>query len=159
MALFYPRGGGVTTFKFPPGRKLRIVGCTMKEELDNPTELDGEGERCFIVGKDGNTTDMTVGRYAGLITFTLNKTGDWSRELAIYNSTLKKSEVFSAEGDSGSLVWCTKDGKGYIVGQLHSGENKGGSTSNHVTYCTPGYFLLEQIKKVYPHADFYRKTW
>jgi hypothetical protein len=102
---------------------------------------------------------MTIGRYAGLITFTLNKTSDWPRELAIYNSTLKKSEVFSAKGDSGSLVWCTKDGKGYIVGQLHSGENKGGSTSNHVTYCTPGYFLLEQIKKVYPHADFYRKTW
>jgi len=88
MALFYPRGGGVTTFKFPPGRKLRIIGCTTKEQLDNPTELDGEGEHCFIVGKDGNTTDMTVGRYAGLITFTLNKTGDWSRELAIYNSTL-----------------------------------------------------------------------
>ena len=40
----------VTTFKFPPGRKLRTVGCTTKEEPDNPTELDGEGERCFIVG-------------------------------------------------------------------------------------------------------------
>ena len=26
--------------------------------------------------------------------------------------------------------------KGYIVSQLHSGRNKGGSTSNHVTYCT-----------------------
>ena len=101
-------------------------------------------------------TDMIVGRYAGLITFTLNKTGDWSRELAIYNSTLKKSEVFSAKGDLGSLVWCTKDGKGYILGNV---TQEGGSTSNHVMYCTPGYFLLEQIKKVYPHADFYRKTW
>lgn len=159
MALFYPQGGGATTFKFPRGRKLRIVGFTTKEDLDNPTEFDSEGVPCFIVGKDGNTTNLTVGCYAGVVTFTLNETGDWSRELGIYNSSLKKAKVFSAKGDSGSLVWRTKDGKGYIVGQLHSGENKGCSTSNHVTYCTPGWYLLEQIKKRFPNADFYHTAW
>jgi hypothetical protein len=46
----------------------------MKEGLDNPTELDGEGEPCFIVGKDGNTTDFTVGCDFGVISFTLNDT-------------------------------------------------------------------------------------
>ena len=129
MVLFYPRGGGATMFTFPRGRKLRIVGCATKEDLDNPTEFDSEGERCFIVGKDGNSTDLTVGHYAGLVSFTLNDTGDWSRELGIYNSSLKKAKVFSARGDSGSPVWRAKEGEGYIVGHLHSGENKGGSTS------------------------------
>jgi len=159
MELFYPRGGGATTFKLPRGRKLRIVGCATKEDLDHPTEFDNEDEPCFIVGKDGNTTDLTVGVYAGVVTFTLNATGVWSKELGIYNSTHKKTKVFSDHGDSGALVWRTKDGKGYIVGQLHSGENKGGSTNNHVTYCTPGWYLLEQIKKRFPNADFYRTTW
>ncbi|KAH9167356.1 hypothetical protein EDB89DRAFT_1997768, partial [Lactarius sanguifluus] len=158
MAIFYPRGSGKTTFKFPAGRKLRIVGCATKEVLANPTEFDSEGEHCFIVGKDGNTTDLTVGRYAGLVSFT-NNVGIVSVELGIYNSGFRNAEVFSAKGDSGSLVWHTKDGSAYIVGQRHSGENKGGSTSNHITYCTPGWYLLAQIKKHYPHADFYRITW
>jgi hypothetical protein len=157
--MFYARGGGKTTFKFPVGRKLRIVGCATKGDLDNPTEFDSEGEPCFIVGKDGNTTDLTVGRYAGLVSFTLNDVGIVSVELGIYNSGLKNAEVFSAEGDSGSLVWHTKDGKACMVGQLHSGENKGGSTSNHITYCTPGWYLLAQIKNHFPHADFYRTAW
>jgi hypothetical protein len=157
--MFYSRGGGKTTFKFPAGRKLRIVGCATKEELANPTEVDSEGKHCYIVGKEGNTTNLTVGHYAGLVSFTLNNDGIVSVELGIYNSGLKNAEVFSAKGDSGSLVWHTKYGKAYIVGQLHSGENKGGSTSNHITYCTPGWYLLAQIKKHYPHADFYRIMW
>lgn len=156
--LFYPRSDGKTTFKFPEGRKLRIVGCTTKEDLANPTEYDTEGQRCFIVGKDGNTTDLTVGRYAGLVSFTLNNVGTVSIELGIYNAG-RKDEVFSAKGDSGSLVWHMRGGRAYIIGQLHSGENKGGSTNNHVTYCTPGWYLLTQINKVFPHADFYCTTW
>ena len=159
MALFYPRGVGATTFKFRRGRTLGIVGCATKEDLANPTEFDSKGKGCFIVGKDGNTTDLTVGRYAGLVSFILSDTGVWSRELAIYNSRLKKAEVFSVKGDSGSLVGRAKEGEGYIVGQPHSGENKAGSTSNHVTYCTPGWYLLEQIRRRFPNADFYHTVW
>jgi hypothetical protein len=157
--MFYPLGGGPTTFKFPEERKLRIEGCATEDDLANPTEFDSEGERCLIVGKDGNTTDLTVGRYAGLVSFTQNEVGEESIELGIYNSGVKNAEPFSAKGDSGSLVWHTKDGKARIVGQLHSGNNKGGSTSNYITYCTPGWYLLEQIKKRFKHADFYRTTW
>ena len=157
--MFYPRGGGATTFKFPEERKLRIEGCATKEDLAKPAEFDSEGQRCLIVGKDGNTTNLTVGRYAGLVSFTLNNVGIVSAELGIYNSSFKNAEVFSAKGDSGFLVWHTKDGKAYIVGQLHSGENKGSSTSNHITYCTPGWYLLEQIRKRFKYADFYRTTW
>lgn len=157
--MFNPFGGGQTTFKFPEGRKLRIEGCTTKEDLANPAEIDSEGQPCLIVGKDGNTTDLTVGRYAGLESFTQNEVGVESIELAIYNSGVKGAEVFSAKGDSGSLVWHSKNGKARIVGQLHSGQNKGGSTSNHVTYCTPGWYLLMQIKKKFKYADFYRTAW
>ncbi|ETW75809.1 hypothetical protein HETIRDRAFT_430316 [Heterobasidion irregulare TC 32-1] len=159
MALFYPWGVGATTFKFPRGRKLRIVGCATKEDLVNPTEFDSEGKGCFIVGKDGNTTDFTVRRYASLVSFILSDTSVWSRELAIYNSRLKKAEVFSVKGDSSSLIGRAKEGEGYIVGQPHLGENKAGSTSNHVTYCTPGWYLLEQIRRRFPNADFYRTVW
>ncbi|KAF8337086.1 uncharacterized protein EI90DRAFT_3014028 [Cantharellus anzutake] len=122
-------------------------------------ELDSEGQRCLIVGKDGNSTDLTVGRYAGLVSFILNEVGIESVELGIYNSGDKTTKVFSAKGDSGSLIWHTMNGKARVVGQLHSGHNKGGSTSNHVTYCTPGWYLLGQIKTRFKHADFYHTTW
>ncbi|KAI0257534.1 hypothetical protein BJV78DRAFT_1272506 [Lactifluus subvellereus] len=159
MEMFYPVAGGETTFKYPDDGKLRIYGCATREDLAVPAEFDSEGQRCLVVGKDGNTTDLTVGRYAGLESFTQNSVGVESIELAIYNSGNKANETFSAKGDSGSLVWHMRDGKAYMVGQLHSGHNKGGSTNNHVTYCTPAWWLLAQIKKKFPHAIFYPESW
>ncbi|KAH9963592.1 hypothetical protein BC827DRAFT_1281393 [Russula dissimulans] len=153
----YPFGGGLTTFEFPDERKLRIEGCATKEDLAYPAELDNEGQRCLMVGKDGNTTDLTVGRYAGLLG--RNEVGTDASIFDIYNSGGKIPEVFSAKGDSGSLVWHMTNGKARIVGQFHSGHNRGGSTRNHVTYCTPGWHLLGQIKKRFKYADFYRTTW
>jgi hypothetical protein len=158
--MFYADGDHIpTTFKFPEQRKLRIEGCATKEDLRIPTAIDSKDQQYFVVGKDGSTTDLTIGHFAGLVSFTLNEVGIESVELGIYNSGSKHTEPFSATGDSGSLVWYTKNGKAYIVGQLHSGQNKGGSTSNHITYCTPGWYLLEQIRKKFPYADFYRNTW
>ncbi|KAI5981228.1 hypothetical protein EDD15DRAFT_428857 [Pisolithus albus] len=159
MEMLYPSSSGRSTFKYPVGRKLSIFGCASREDLAAPAEFDKEGQHCLMVGKDGNTTDLTVGRFSGLESFTRNAFGVESKELAIYNSGYKTVEVFSAKGDSGSLVWHVKDGEARIVGQLHSGENKGGLTSNHVTYCTPGWYLLAEIKKKFKHANFYRTTW
>lgn len=156
--MFYPLGSSSTTFKFPNERKLQIEGCTTKEDLAHPAEFDSEGQRCLMVGKDGNTTDLTVGCYAGLVSFTQNKASIESIELGIYNSGDKIAKVFSANGDSGSLVWHMMNGKARIVGQLHSGHNKGRLTSNHVMYCTPGWYLLGQIKMRFKHADFYCTT-
>ncbi|KAG8815018.1 hypothetical protein FRC17_000886 [Serendipita sp. 399] len=157
--MFYPAAGGSTTFKFPEERKLRIEGCAMERDIANPAEHDSEGQRCLVVGKDGNTTGLTVGCYAGLVSFAKTNAGVESIELGIYNAGDKTVEVFSAKGDSGSLVWHMKDGKAQMFGQLHSGRNKGGSTSNHISYCTPAWYLLEQVKKEFKHADFYRTTW
>jgi hypothetical protein len=97
--MFYPVAGGATTFKYPVGRKLKIFGCTTKEDLAVPAEFDNEGERCLMVGKDGITINLTVGCYAGLKSFTLHSVGVKSKELTIYDSGSKAIEVFSAKGD------------------------------------------------------------
>jgi hypothetical protein len=157
--MFYPIGGGQTTFKFPEEGKFLIEGWSTLDELAVPDDIDSEHQRFLMVGKDGNTTDLTVGRYAGLVSFTEDDAGVTSIEIGIYNAGRKTAEVFSDKGDSGALVWHMKNGKGYIVGQLHSGENKGGSSSNHVTYCTPGEKLQANIKAKFPHADFFRTAW
>ena len=157
--MFYPIGGGPTTFKFPEEGKFRIEGWFTLDEPAVPEDIDSGPQRFVVVGKDNNTTDLTVGRYAGLVSFTENEVGTTSMEIGIYNAGRKTAEVFSEKGDSGALVWHMKNGKGYIVGQLHSAENKGGSTSNHVTYCTPGETLRANIRAKFPHADFFRTGW
>ncbi|KAH9179857.1 hypothetical protein EDB89DRAFT_1900916 [Lactarius sanguifluus] len=134
--MFYPQSAGRTVFKFPMNRQLRINGC--------------QRGACLIVMKDGNTTDLTVGRYADLEAYLRDDLGVESIELAIYNYD-KQSGPFSANGDSGSLIF---DGEGHMVGILHSGMPKGGS--NHVTYVTPAWWAIEQLKLEYPHADFNR---
>ncbi len=134
-------GGSSTMFEFPFERKLEIEGCATKEELEDPAAVfDSEGQRYLRVGKDGNTTDLTIGHYAGLVSFTINQVGMESVELGIYNAGVESSlEPFSAKGDSGSLVWHLKNGdKAFIVGQIHSGQNKGGHKSKHFEYFTPG---------------------
>lgn len=151
--------GGRNTFKFPTQRKLRIVACATEDDLAHPTEFDADGQPCLIVGKDGNTTGLTVGRYAGMVSFLENEVGVVSRELGIYNTGLKAVEPFSKKGDSGSIVWHMRDGKAHMVGQLHSGRNKGVRAGNYLTYATPAWYLLEQVKSKYEYADFYRSAW
>ena len=79
-----------------------------------------------------------------------NDCGEESIELAIYKYG-KQFDDFSAKGDSGSLI---VDGMGNMVGILHSGMPKG-----HVTYATPAWWIIQQIRVNYPHADFFRTTW
>ncbi|KAI6040832.1 hypothetical protein EDC04DRAFT_2867379 [Pisolithus marmoratus] len=141
--MFYPLGGG-PTIKFPAGRKLCIEGCATKEDLAHPAEFDSKGQHCLMVSKDGNTTNLTIRHYTGLVLFTQNKVNIESVELFFF--PFKPAKVFSAKGDSGSLIWHMVNDKAYIFGQLHSGQNKGGSTSNH-------------IKKRFKYTDFYHTTW
>jgi hypothetical protein len=145
--MFYPQSGSRTTFKSPTNRQLRINGCVTREVLAVPNCLDSSWRPCLIVMKDGNTTDLTVGRYAGLEAYHCDDLGVESIELAIYNYD-RQSGPFSAKGDSGSLIF---NGEGHMVGILHSGMPKGGS--NHVTYATPAWWAIEQLKPKYLYAD------
>lgn len=164
--MFYWRDGR-SEYKLPLQHTVRMEGCSTERDLASPTVTDTEDQHCIIVGKDGATTGLTVGRYAGLMSYVRRDDGAVSRELAVYNAGYEDRlhqyrnniEPFSAAGDSGALVWHTVGARAQIFGQLHSAENIGGSTSCHVSYCTPGWHLVDRIKKKFPHAEFYRRTW
>ena len=138
------------------GRQLRINGIVTHKLLANPDLYNAEDQPCLVVMKDGSTTDLTVGLYAGLESYFCDDLGVESSKLGIYNYDKKKGPVFSKKGDSGALIL---DGKGRMVGQLHSRINKGGSTNNHITHTTPTHFLIRCIKGKYPHANFNSVTY
>jgi len=86
-----------------------------EELISKPEALDSTGDRCILVIKNGTSTGVTIGRATGIQSFVRDDdTGEISREWAIYNYD-SKSGVFSAPGDSGSIV---VGGLGRIGGML-----------------------------------------
>ena len=76
-----------------------------RELLANPDCFDSNNEPCLVVMKDGNTTDLTVGRYySGTEAYLCDELGVESIELAIYSYD-KESGPFTAKGESGSLIF------------------------------------------------------
>jgi hypothetical protein len=123
-----------------------VQGLWEKEEESTKSEHKDRETKHKNIGRMLHTKIICI-RTTLFKNFQCNNVGIVSVELNIYNSGLKNAEVFSAKRDLSSLIWHMKDGKAYIIEQLHSGENKVGSTSNHITYCTFGWYLLAQIKK------------
>ncbi|KAH6919016.1 hypothetical protein BKA70DRAFT_1458885 [Coprinopsis sp. MPI-PUGE-AT-0042] len=142
--LFGPLTSKKKAFTYPRGGLLRIAGVLTSEELAN---LDQTRDECIMVGKVGSTTDLTVGRLCGMQSFLWPEGGKESRELAIYNSD---SATFALPGDSGALVF---DGQGQMAAFLHSGYEE---TKSHITFATPAWWVIEQLRTRYPHADFSR---
>ncbi|KZT25965.1 hypothetical protein NEOLEDRAFT_1156078 [Neolentinus lepideus HHB14362 ss-1] len=149
-SMFYDESNGKRVFKFPADRELRINGWLTREL--NPDCFDSNGKPCLVVMKDGYTPNLTVGCYAGLEAYICDGLGVESMELAVYNYD-KQSGSFSDKGDSGSLVF---DGMGHMVGIVHTGMWKG--LWNHVTYATPAWWAIEQLKLEYPHPEFNREA-
>ncbi len=106
----------------------------------------------YVVAKDSNTTDLTVGRYTGLEAYLCDEFGKESIEVAIFNYS-KTSGNFSAKGDSGSLIF-TGDGRKLAV--LHSGMPRG--LSSHVTFGTPAWWVVDRLMLKYKYADFNREA-
>ena len=150
--MFWPNNSNRSGIKFPSNRLLRIQGVVARELLATPDCYDENGDPVYIVGKVGNTTDFTAGRYSGLEAYLCDEFGRESTEVAIYNYS-KTSGNFSAKGDSGSLIFT---GDGRMLAILHSSMPKG--LSSHVTFGTPAWWAIEQLKTHYPHADFNRTT-
>ena len=148
--MFWNNNFSPSGIQFPYNRLLKIRGVVPRELLATPDCYDENGDPLYIVGKDGNTTDFTAGRYSGLEAYLCDESGRESIEVAIYNYGMTLGN-FSVKGDSGSLVFT---GDGRMLAILHSGMPKGG----HVTYGTPAWWVVDQIKAHYPYADFNRTT-
>lgn len=118
--------------------------------MKKPYFRDELGNPCFIVAKDGQTSDLTFGRYSEYEAYVVRDLSGSSWEVAVFNYA---KENFSKKGDSGACIF---NAEGKMVAFLHSGMPRG--MSSHVTFGTPAHFVVEQIKKRYPHADFNRIT-
>ena len=150
----YPRIDTPPNFKYPKGRLLPLQDVISEDLLHNPDMLDRDGESCLSVVKNGNTTGVTIGRATGIFSYVRkyfdNNTHQTSMEWAIlpYDN---KSGVFSAPGDSGSII---VDGHGRIGGLLTGGAGK--TESSDITYATPFFWLLPRIKQNgFPNAHLY----
>jgi hypothetical protein len=118
--------------------------------LAHPNFRDVNNNPCFVVAKDGQSTDLTFGRYSELEAYTCSESDEESWEVAVLNFS-KKHGNFSAKGDSGAAIF---NAEGKLVALLHSGMPRG--MSNHITFGTPGHYVIEVVRKQYPHADFDR---
>ena len=150
--MFWPNNANTSGTKLPSNRMLRIHDVVAPGDMGSPDCVDANGDPIYIVGKDGNSTDLTVGRYSGLEAHLCSKTGQVSVEAAIYNYS-QTSGNFAEKGDSGSLIFT---GDGRMLAVLHSGMPRG--LSNHVTFGTPAWWVVDQLKGHYKHADFNRTT-
>lgn len=118
-----------------------------------PDMLDHDNEPCLFVIKNGATTGVTIGRATGIFSFVRDEdTGEVSKEWAIVNYD-NTSSVFSAPGDSGSII---ADGFGRIGGIITGGAGK--TETFDVTYATPMWWLWPRIKKHFPEANLYPTT-
>lgn len=142
------------SFQYPYDRLLKLQDL-MSEDLMHKTDmLDEDGEPCMFVIKNGNATGVTIGRANGIFSYVRqysnNHTYQTSMEWAILPYD-HKSGVFSAPGDSGSII---ADGRGRIGGLLTGGAGKRGDSD--ITYATPFFWLFPRIKKNgFPNAHLY----
>ncbi|KAJ7104230.1 hypothetical protein B0H15DRAFT_896559 [Mycena belliarum] len=145
---FHPNTTTSPSFKYPLDHLLRLQGFVEAKDMKKPYLFDELGNRSFIVAKEGQTTDLTFGRFSEFEAYVVSDLAGFSWEVAVLNYA---KENFSYKGDSGSCIF---NAEGKMVAFLHSGMPRG--MSSHVTFGTPAHFVRDQIKKRYPHADFSR---
>ncbi|KAH8914289.1 hypothetical protein BT69DRAFT_1105728 [Atractiella rhizophila] len=141
----FPRGDANWEFEYPADRVLPLVGTITDELMVWPDMWDCDGEPCLLVVKNANATGTTLGRANGVFSIVR----DYFNDMSINQSSMEwciinydsKSEVFSAPGDSGSII---ADIRGRIGGMLTGGAGK--TTSSDITYATPFWWLLQRIR-------------
>ncbi|TFY73477.1 hypothetical protein EWM64_g10535, partial [Hericium alpestre] len=103
---------GRSSFKFPLGGLLHVLGVVTEEELRQPTMLDENGEECLIVVKNGNTTGVTFGRGRGIESFVrdYDEEGIHSTSMAVaIHPYSNRDGAFSATGILGPLSLTARD--------------------------------------------------
>lgn len=144
-AWMYPNPANPNSFKYPGDRLLRFSGVVSDEDMfkPDPRTKDHDNDPVIMVLKNGNTTDLTVGRLNTIRAFTRfyfnGKPGAMSKEVAVLPRN-SKSGPFSDRGDSGSAV---VDGKGRICGIITGGD--GATEVSDCTFVTSINFLVKRL--------------
>jgi hypothetical protein len=147
-------GSANWSFTYPYDRLLPLSGTISDEHMRHPNMWDLDEKPCLLVVKSGNGTGTTLGRANGVFSVVRKcqldaSAGQTSMEWAILPYGIK-SGPFSAPGDSGSII---ADISGRIGGMLTGGS--GDAESSDVTYATPWWWLLQQIKATKGFANAY----
>ncbi|KAF8315990.1 uncharacterized protein EI90DRAFT_3134825 [Cantharellus anzutake] len=117
--------------------------------LANPYFWDEQGNPCFIVAKNGQTTDLT-----------LVASPSWKLTRVTSSSTIRGMSLSSTLPESTATFLtiatgaCVFGAKGKMVAILDSGMPRG--MSNHVTFCTPAHYVVDLVRERYPHTDLDR---
>ncbi|KAG8985958.1 hypothetical protein FRB94_003252 [Tulasnella sp. JGI-2019a] len=152
-SLIYERVDVPSDFKYPDNGLLRLRGMLTADQVNNPTNLNLEGDRVRRVLKRGFTTNTTVGTLTRFMSFVRQyfRTGNVeSLEVAIFSHE-HDTGTFSKGGDSGSLIVSTI---GEFVALLTGGTNKGTDASD-ITYGTLFEWVWDLVKAEFPGANLH----
>ncbi|KAF8877737.1 hypothetical protein CPB84DRAFT_1794698 [Gymnopilus junonius] len=159
--LMYPHHEDRADYLVHDDSLLQASGVLSPADITNPKHLDANGHPCLIVMKHGGTTGTTIGSANGLESVKRTRTYQAngiveqdSLEIAVVpfygKGESEGRDKFSDKGDSGSIV-LARDGK--ILGMLTGG--CGSVQETDITFVTPFWWILEQIKEKYPDAFLY----
>ncbi|KAF8874766.1 hypothetical protein CPB84DRAFT_559798 [Gymnopilus junonius] len=141
----YPHPANLSSFKYPGNRLLRFFGTVPDKEMFklNPKTKDHDNDTVIMVLKNGNTSNLTVGRLNTIRALTREyfqgQPGKMSKEVCVLPRN-SKSGPFSARGDSGSAVI---DGVSRVCGILTGGD--GATDVSDCTFVTSINFLLKRL--------------
>ncbi|KAH8116061.1 hypothetical protein DFH11DRAFT_1507017 [Phellopilus nigrolimitatus] len=153
LSLGPERDDDPSDFKYPDNGLLALRGMLTADQVNNPTNLNLQGDRVRRVLKRGFTTNTTVGTLTKFMSFVRQyfQTGNReSLEVAILSHE-QDSGTFSKGGDSGSLIVSTI---GEFLALLTGGTNKG-TDSSDITYATPFEWVWDLVKAEFPGANLY----
>ena len=152
-SLMYERDDVPSDFKYPDNGLLDLRGMLTANQINNPTNLNLQGDRVRRVLKRGFTTNTTIGTLTKFMSFVRQyfQTGNReSLEVAILSHE-QDSGTFSKGGDSGSIIVSTI---GEFLALLTGGTNKG-TNSSDITYATLFEWVWDLVKAEFPGANLY----
>ncbi|KAJ3825590.1 hypothetical protein F5880DRAFT_215325 [Lentinula raphanica] len=156
--MMYPNREDWENFRYPQDGLLQASGVVPEHEIRHPQHLDRNDNKCLFVLKNGSATGTTFGRTSGMKSYTRTYSGSeietTAEEIGVHpyhRDQFQGRFPFSDEGDSGSIV-LTRDGS--VLGMVTGGAGSSGSTD--LTYVTPFWFILEQIRNVFPKCHLYQ---
>ena len=137
--------------KYPDNGLLALRGIITADQINNPTNLNLQGDRVRRVLKRGSTTNTTVGSVTRYMSFVRQyfRTGNLDSLQVAILSHEQELGSFSKDGDSGSLIVSTM---GEFIALLTGGAYSG-TDSSDITYATPFEWVWDLVKAEFPGAD------